>query len=227
MSDFRIRYGMALGPYGSAGATSANHLITPGDTTPDVSLGAFFVTANTSATTITYFDQVGPGGDSGVANNGKVITLLFQDNLTTIANAGQIFQAGTQGAFTSGQTVSFIAYNSAWYEYPDTRVIGRETVKTVTVAGAALAPNVAGVSILIVNNTAASTIVGLSGGTIGQQVTVLHAVAAAGTALTITGAANFMLAGSTTLVLNDSAAYTFFCDNGTRFRMSGGMSNVP
>ena len=153
MSDFRIRYGMALGPYGSVGISSAGHLITPGDTTPDVSLGTFFVTTNTSATTLTYFDVVGQGGINPTANNGKVITLLFQDNLTTIANAGRIVYAGTNAAFTSGQTISFIFYNSSWYQYPvsaEIGVAGGETVKTVTVAGT-IAPNIAGVSLLIVN----------------------------------------------------------------------------
>ena len=150
MSDFRIRYGLAYGPYGTAGPTSANHLITPGDTTPDVSLGSFFVTANTSATTITYFDVLGAGGIDATANNGKVITLLFQDNLTTVANAGQIFLAGTQAAFTSGQTLSLVYYGSAWYQFPNSEVIGRENVKTYTLAAGSAAINVAGVRTAIV-----------------------------------------------------------------------------
>ena len=225
MSDFRIKYGSAYGPYGSAGATSAQHLLPPQDTTPDVSLGTFFVTNNTSAVTYTYFDVTGAGGIDSTANNGKVISILFQDNNTTIANALQLFMAGTQAAFTSGQTVSLIFYNSAWYQYPFTAhlaPIGREAVKTVTVAGT-VAPNVAGVSVLVVNATAAATLVGLSGGVIGQEVTIAKAAAAAGTGLTLQGAANFWLAGTTAIVTNDSATYRFICDNGTRFRSQSGL----
>ena len=53
MSDFRIKYGLALGPYGTIGATSGgsgSHNIgnqfTDGDTTPDISLGSYFLTGN-------------------------------------------------------------------------------------------------------------------------------------------------------------------------------------
>lgn len=219
MSDFRIRYGLAYGPYGTAGPTSANHLITPGDTTPNVSLGAFFVTANTSATTITYFDVVGAGGIDPTANNGKVITLLFQDNLTTIANANQIFLAGTQGAFTSGQTVSFISYNSAWYQYPNSDVVGRETVKTMTLATTDSAPNISGAEVVILTPSGgAMTVSALSGGRIGQQVWVGKNAVSAGTAITLLGTTQFVLAGTTAIVMNGTAFYAFINDNGTRFR---------
>ena len=227
MSDFRIRYGLALGPYGSAGASSAGNLIIPGDTTPDVSLGAFFVTANTSATTITYFDVVGAGGIDSVANNGKVITLLFQDNLTTVANAGQVFLGGTQAAFTSGQTLSLVYYGSAWYQFPNSQVIGREDVKTFTLAAGSATLNVAGVRTAIVTPSGgAITILGLSGGVIGQYVTILKNAVSAGTGVNLLGQANFQLASTALLVMDGSAAYSFVCDNGTRFRELAGPS-VP
>ena len=227
MSDIRIRYGLAMGPYGTAGATSANHLIVPGDTTPDVSLGAFFVTANTTATVISYFDVVGAGGVASTADNGKIITLLFQDNLTTIANAGRIFYAGSNAAFTSGQTVSFVYYNSAWYQWPNSEVIGREDVKTFTLAAGSAAINVAGVRTAIVTPSGgAITILGFSGGVVGQYVTILKDAASAGTGLNLLGQANFQLASTALLVMDGSAAYSFVCDNGTRFRELAGPS-VP
>lgn len=149
------------------------------------------------------------------------MVIRFGDNLTTIANAGQMYLSGTGAAFTTGQTITFVHFNSAWYELSRSQ-LGREAVKTVTVAGAALAPNVAGVEVLLVNNTAASTVLGLSGGVIGQRLVVAKAIASAGTSLTLQGAANLMLAGTTAFVVNDSAAYSFVCDNGTRFRQIGG-----
>ena len=227
MSDFRIRYGLALGPYGTAAASSAGHLIVPGDTTPDVSLGSFFVTANTSATAITYFDVLGDAGIPSTAANGKVITILFQDNLTTIANAGQIFYAGSQAAFTSSQTVSFIYYNSAWFQYPNSGVIGREDVKTYTLAAGSAALNVAGVRTAIVTPSGgAITILGFSGGVIGQYVTVLKNAVSAGTGVNLLGQANFQLASTALLVMDGSAGYQFVSDNGTRFREVAGPS-VP
>lgn len=224
MSDFRIRYGSAFGPYGTASSVSGAMSFAIDDTTPDVSLGTFFRTANTGATTITYFDVREPQGNTSTQHNGKWFALLAADNLTTIANAGQIFRNGTGAALTSGQVVSFVYFNSAWYEQGSTPDAGgRETVKSITVAGAALAPNVAGVRLLIVTNTAASTILGLSGGVVGQEVTVMKATAAAGTGLTIQGAANLFLAGTTAFVMNDSAVYRFVCDDGTRFRQDAGV----
>lgn len=56
MSDFRIRYGMALGPEGTVAHTSAGHLLPIDDTTPDVSQNVFWLTQNTGATTITHLD---------------------------------------------------------------------------------------------------------------------------------------------------------------------------
>lgn len=222
MSNFRIRYGLAFGPEGSVGLNSANHLLPPQDGTPDVTLGTFFVTANTSAVSYSYFDITGSGGiDPTAKNNGKQIFILFQDNNTTVANGANIFLSNTLGAFTSGAVLGLVHYNSSWYEdYRSENT--RDSVKTVTVAGATLAPNVTGARILIVNNTAASTVVGLSGGTVGQELYVVKDVASAGTSLTIQGAANLMLAGTTAFVMNDSASYLFVSDAGSRFRQVGG-----
>lgn len=220
MSDFRIKYGFALGPYGTAGATSAQNVFTPGDTTPEVTNGTFFVTANTSATIITYFDIAAPSQASAAANNGKLITILFQDNNTTIANAGQISMAGTGGAASSGQTMTFVLYNSAWFQLAGAGPVGRSYVLASTV-GATIAPNIQGVSVLILNATAATTLIGLSGGVIGQDITIMKATIAAGTAVTVTGAANFMLANTNSFIMNDSAAYRFVND-GTNWRQVGG-----
>ena len=220
MGDFRVRYGFALGKQGATAYVSGAFLFPADDTTPDVTDGTLFLTNNATATTISYFDVRAPGGLVSLDHQGKRITIIANDNLTTLARAGQLHVSGTGATLTTGQTVTFVYYNSAWYEESSSD-LGRETVKTVTVAGAALAPNVAGAQVLIVNNTAASTVLGLSGGVIGQMLYVGQAAAAVGTALTIQGAANLWLAGTGAFVANVSAFYQFVCDNGTRFRQVG------
>ena len=224
MSDFRTRYGSAWGPYGTASAVSGAMSFGIDDTTPDVSLGTFFRTANTGATTITYFDVTEPQGNTSTAHNGKWFTLLAADNLTTIANAGQLYLSGTGGAMTSGQTVSFVYFGSAWYELGASKLEGgRESVKSVTLSVTAnQAPNVAGVDVLLVNPTTGATIVGLSSGVVGQQVVVMQGQVTASSSLTLTGAANFQLAGTGSFLANASAAYVFVND-GTRFRQVGGI----
>ena len=222
MGDFRVRYGFALGKQGAAAYASGALLFPYDDSTPDVTDGSFFLTNNTGATTISYFDVRGPGGLVSLDHQGKRITIIANDNLTTIGRGGQLHLSDTGAALTTGQTVTFVYYNSAWYEESATQ-LGRETVKSITVAGAALAPNVAGARFLIVTNTAASTIVGLSGGFIGQEVVVMKNPLAVGTALIIQGAANLFLAGTTAFTMNESGVYRFYCDNGTRFRQEAGV----
>ena len=226
MSDFRTRYGSAWGPFGTASAVSGAMSFGIDDTTPDVSNGTFFRTANTGATTVTYFDVTEPQGNTSTQHNGKWFTLLAADNLTTIANAGQLYLSGTGGAMTSGQTVSFVYFGSAWYEIGASQAVGgREAVKTVTVTGNA-APNVAGAKMLLLIGSGGMTISGFSGGVVGQSLDVGKALIAAGSVLTFTGAANFMLSGTGVFTISDSAFYRFVCDNGTRFRQVGG-ANVP
>ena len=225
MADFRIKGGLSLGPYGTVGGTSGQHLLSVDDTTPDVSLGSFFLTQNTGATTITYLDGVLSGGLNGV-EEGKVVVIRFGDNLTTVANAGRMFLQGTGAAMTTGQTLSLIHFNSAWYEIARSE-LGRESVKTVTLAAGSAAINVAGVRTLIVTPSGgAVTVLGLSGGVIGQYVTILKNAVSAGTGVNLLGQANFHLASTALLVMDGSAAYSFVCDNGTRFRELAGPS-VP
>ena len=212
MSDFRIRYGTSFGPYGTAAATSSLHLIPYSDTTPDVSEGTFFVTANTSATAITYFDM---GGVDVTARNGKVIFILFQDNLTQILNGTQVFQSDTGAAFTSGGVVGFIHYNSGWYQFIRSENT-RESVKTLSVGGT-VAPNVdSGVRMLILSATAATTLISFSGGEIGQSLDVLVNTS---NVVTVTTGGNIAIAGTSDVIMNASGAYRFVLPAGTRWYM--------
>lgn len=228
MSDFRVKYGLALGPYGSAGATSAQHIFTPGDTTPDVTVGNFFLTVNTSATTITYFDTVGGGGLPELADNGKVITILFRDSVTTIQNGGNIWLSGTQGALPAGSLLQLIKYNSAWYEM--NRASNDQTpdqagarLKTVAWSGTSAAINVTTADYVIATPSAASsTIQGFVGGVSGQTVRVkLNLV---GTTMAfVQSAGNLMLAGTNAFYASDSGFYTFFTADGTNWVGQAGL----
>lgn len=221
MSDFRVKFGMSLGPEGTYAANSALTLITPGDTTPDVSTGVLFYTNNTSATAVSYFDVVGPGGGTGVAEHqGKVITVFFRDGNTSLTAGNQLLLKGNTGVIPSGTVSGFLLHNSAWYETNRQQPLTTGNLTTLTIGGTDNAPSVVGLNTVILLTTATTTITGLSGGYAGQAVSIMKAVAAAGTAVTITGAANFMLAGTASFVMNDSAVYTFTCDVPPRFRQT-------
>ena len=206
MADFRFKNGIALGWYGSPlSSTSANMLLTPQDTTPDVTLGNYFLTNNTSTVAITWFDGTLAGGFPG-PEEGKVITIRFQDSNTTIVNGGRMFLAQSGGAFRSGEILSLIHSGSAWYELY--RAENAQGVITVSNVGAAVvAPNVDGVKTLILTATAAAvTLISFSGGEIGQKVDVVQN---SSNVITVTTGGNIRLAGTSDVVLNASGAYQF------------------
>lgn len=226
MSDFRIKFGMALGPEGTYAANSASTLIGYGDTTPDVSTGVLFYTNNTSATAISDFDVLGSGGINGDAQHqGKVITIFFRDSNTTITPSSAVQTVGGGSAMPAGTISEFLLHDGTWYEQSRLTPSASGAAQTVAVGGT-VAPSVAGVEVLILNVTAAATLVGFSGGVVGQRVIVMKNLASAGTALTVTGGTDLYLSGTGSFVASASAAYHFVCDAVSRFRQVG-PSTIP
>ena len=218
MSNWRIKYGSAFGPEGSAGLNSANNLITPGDTTPDVSNGTFFLTANTSATTISYFDLVGKGGVDAISqNNGKVIHILFQDNLTTLqATAGAMFLENAQGPQPANSTMDLIFYNSAWVQRAG-GVAPRFQRLNVSQAGS-VTINVTSANYVVITPTAASLgVLGFGGVVSNQTIKVLFVVTTGIAASFAQSAGNLSLAGTNGLVASGSGFYDFTTLNGSQW----------
>ena len=88
---------------------------TNGDTTPDISSGNDFKTANTGATTITDFDNPSP--------DGQPITIIFGDANTTIqASASIVLQGGQTspdhdfGPSVALDTMSLLYDGTRWIE---------------------------------------------------------------------------------------------------------------
>ena len=228
MGNNRIRYGLAYGPEGSAGATSAGHIFTPGDTTPDVSNGVFFLSVNTSATAISYFDLVGKGGIDAVSqNNGKVIKILFIDALTTINNAGNVILADTTGAIPANTVMDLVHYNSSWYEISRSRnnqtQSGLRRLNLNVAASNAI--NVTSANIVALTVTGASHILtGFAGGVSNQSITILYS----GNSSQLTGftqsAGNLVLAGTNAVnFLGGSAAFIFTTLNGSEWISDAGL----
>ncbi len=226
---YRIKYGSAIGPLGTYAATSALSLFTAGDTSPDVTDGTLFYSNNTSATTITYFDVTGPGGQGGDSfHQGKVITVFFRDANTSIANGGQIFLAqGSGGAIPANTVIDFILHNSAWYERSRSQT-NQNYVKTLAVGGTAQSIALGGAQVVILVPTAATTITAITGiPPAGQFFILMKTIAAAnaGTALTLQGGSNYFLAGTTAVVMNNSGSYTFLSVDGTTAVSQAGVAS--
>ena len=85
-------------------------VLTAGSVAPNVNTGDMYVTANIrKAVKIATF---------GKAGEGQQITILFQDNNTTLAhNTKTMFLAGAQDVnLNIGDTIQLIYYNKIWYE---------------------------------------------------------------------------------------------------------------
>lgn len=228
MGAFRIKFGTAYGPYGTASGTSSQFLLTPQDTTPDVTNGTFFVTNNTSAVTITHFDVQVAGGLPGTAENGKQIFILAQDNNTTIQNGGRIFLQDTQAALAQNSVIGLIYHNSAWYEtYRSENDQTPQDVANRSVSysfsGTAGNFNVTTARYLLLTASAtASVITGFVGGTSGQE--LLVKVVGLGSSVFFAQSAGVLaLAGTTTVLMSNTAFYKFFTVNGVEWFSQSGL----
>jgi len=233
---FRQPYGSAFGfanhfKYTNGPVVSGTAgLFTSGDTTPDVTLGDFFIANNTSATVISYFDLQNYGYKEA-DYSGKFITVMIVDNgSTSFANAGQMYLTNT-GAATIGTQPSFyrfVQFNSAWYEIGSSK-INRATVQNLTV-GSAASINADGTSFVTITGTAATSyLVSFSGGYIGQTI-VVNAVGTGGVNHYVTDNGNIAIAGTGDYALNVSGTYQFTKISATRWSMlhigTTGIANV-
>lgn len=139
MGDFRIPYGFALGRLNNFFAKT-DGLFAESDATPDVTNGSLFFSNNTSNTTITNFDLTSVSGAASIAGlfEGKVITVMFLDGSTRLANAAPLYLAGSNGLQGAGNIISLLYHNSGWYEtsrnYNQSNVISVDSnaLKTVS-----------------------------------------------------------------------------------------------
>lgn len=220
MSDFRIKFGFAMGPYGTEGTlgiTSAGNTFTSGDATPDVTLGSYWLTNNTSATTITDFDGRLTGGITGI-EEGKVLEITFGDGNTTLTEGANIRMTDSGNTFEAGDSIRFINHAGRWDE--TTRSVNPAGgVVTVTDAGS-IGLSVTGVKVVLLVTTAATaTLAAFTGGYIGQEVTVVLNTGAVATRISNTGGAtdNIAVAGTAWTTLQHHAAYRFVkIGSGTR-----------
>jgi hypothetical protein len=109
---------------------SAVVTLVDGDTTPSISGGHRFLTANTGATSITDFDN---------EVNGKVIFVLAGDANTTIVHGATIIlKYGINVTLAANDVIAFYCSTSVWYEIarscgvqPPGAVISRSTDQSV------------------------------------------------------------------------------------------------
>lgn len=216
---------MAFGPEGSAGATSAGHILPAGDTTPDVSNGTFFVSANSSATTVSYFDLVARGGNVGNAvseHNGKWIQVLFLDNLTTIRGT-QIVQENESGIRPLGTTLEFVHYNSSWYQKAVVPNFRRLNLSQA----ASNAINVTTANLVAITVTGVSLVItGFAGGASNQSISIMFTGQSSQLIGFTNSAGNLIIAGTNAFNITGTGVFGFTTLNGNEWHSQAGIAGV-
>lgn len=228
----RWPFGIALGfenqfnNYGKGGigqqtGTQQYECVTAGllaqmSTAPDISFGSLFYTNNTGATTITNFTQTWTGRSgaltaagqtdtSGPPPEGKLITIIFLDNSTQLANNANLVLAGTNNLLGTTNAITLLGSNGRWIEIA--RSYNNTTEVTTFVTNAQSSLNMNGVRVAMLNNTGSTTntIIGLSGGQIGQEVTFM--LVGSNAVRLVSG--NMVMVSTNAVIINASGMYKF------------------
>lgn len=221
----RFPYGQALGfsnqfrTYGGstvAGNTAGN---ISGSATPNVSSGELFYTNNTAAVTITHFEldnyaRLAPDYE------GKIITVVFLDTATQLANSGRLFLSSTNNLVGANNNITLMHSRSGWYEL-NRSYVNRTEAQVYTINGSS-SINVDGVSLAIISNTGAGTtkISALSGGQVGQTVYLTMNTATSVITLVLAYVGNIqfpLLAQSNAMLIDTGAVYGFTKVSATRW----------
>ena len=222
MGPTRFPYGVGVGfdnNFAYRGTTA--NLITQSDATPDVTVGSLFYTNNTDNTTITHFD-LQDYANRAASYEGKIITVFFLDNSTRLANAGRLFLAGTNDLLSRDATsihgLTLMFSRSGWYEL-QRHIPNRNEVLTLAI-NANSSADVNDVRLLILNNTGGTTtaLIALSGGQVGQIVSV---ISQGSNANVIKGGGNIYMVVTDGVAVNASGVYQIQKVSATSWRMLG------
>jgi hypothetical protein len=162
-------YSLALGKLNNFKART-DGLIAEADTTPDVSMYSLLYANNSSNVSITDFDNGSEGQILYIINVGSDLsftrssTMLVSDSSSLVKN----------------DSISFINHSSAWYELSRGHSASSEVKYAIELSAnnASIVGGVANTRVLVINNSGATTISGLSGGYVGQILTVVNTLSA-------------------------------------------------
>jgi hypothetical protein len=203
MSVTRFPYGLGLSIAKNFEAKSAN-VFGEADTTPSVADGSLFYTNNTTNTIITHFDS---------GEEGQLITIVFIDNSTTVANSNRLYLQGSGALKGANNSITLINHNSAWHEI--SRSVNTSDVRSVAITGGASSINVDYCKVALLVPAATTVLSALSGGDVGQVVSVLHN--SAGVTLTCITGGNIILGATNAFVMATNQLVEFVKLNGANW----------
>ena len=155
-------YSLALGKFRNFQAKT-DGLIAEGDTTPDVALNSLLYANNSSTYVISDFDNGEEGQIIHLINLGSGLSFL----------KGAEFLVSDSSNLNKNDSITFVQHNTTWYELARDHAATLDIRYSAELGADNQAPDITNAKVLVINNSGATILAGLSGGYIGQVLTIV------------------------------------------------------
>jgi hypothetical protein len=153
---------LALGKFRNFNAKT-DGLIAEADSSPDVSLNSLLYANNSSTVVIQHFDNGEEGQIVHLINLGS--DLSFNGAQLKLSDSSNLVQ---------NDNISFIYSNSSWYEINRNHSAALDTLFVSELPSDNAYFNAANRKVAVLNNSGATVIAGISGGYVGQMLTIVN-----------------------------------------------------
>lgn len=169
MSNPSRFYSLALGKLDNFKART-DGLIGQADTTPDVSMYSLLYANNSANISITDFDNGSEGQIIYIINVGSDLSFTRSSTMLVSDSSNLV----------KDDNIAFIKHASAWYELSRSHSASSSVQYAIELSAnnASIVGGVANTRVLVINNSGATTISGLSGGYVGQILTIVNTLSA-------------------------------------------------
>lgn len=196
-------YSLALGKYQNFKART-DGLISEGNATPDVSQYSLLYSNNSSTVVITNLTNGCEGQLVQIINLGS--SLSFN---------GSNFLLSDSSNLAKNDNISFINHGNVWYETGRSHSAGLDVKYAPQLGADNQAPDITNAKVFIINNSGATILAGLSGGYVGQMLTIVNTLS------NVTLSHNALLlneaSGGVGFIVQVSGAVTLININGSKW----------
>ncbi len=159
-------YSLALGKYRNF-QTRTDGLIGEGNATPDVSQYSLLYANNSSTVVVTNLTN---------GCEGQIVQLI---NLgSSLSFNGSNFLLSDSSNLAKNDNISFINHNNVWYETGRSHSAALDVKYASELGADNQAPDITNSRVLVIHNSGATVLAGLSGGYVGQVLTIVNTLSA-------------------------------------------------
>ena len=160
-------YSLALGKLNNFYART-DGLIAEADTTPDVSMYSLLYANNSSNVAITDFDNGSEGQILHIINVGSDLSFARSTSLLVQDSSN----------LTKNDNIAFIKHASAWYELSRSNAANSAIKYSAELPANNAYVDITNAQVLVINNSGTTILTGLSGGYVGQVLTIVNTLSA-------------------------------------------------